>query len=125
MPPKTVKTYICSYQNCKEKKEKGKHFSFFKFPIKNNAIVNEWKKNCGNINIWNLDNSELCNKILCEKHFLPEHIITLQKRKILRKNAVPQKYSEGKLHYFDYLFFYTFVRNFWESLIGKFMKIFT
>ncbi|KAF5299309.1 hypothetical protein FQA39_LY02482 [Lamprigera yunnana] len=54
----------------------------------------EWQKNCGNSNVVLMDISELSNKLICEKHFIPTDININNKRKLLNKNAVPVKYVE-------------------------------
>ncbi|KAF5294222.1 hypothetical protein FQA39_LY13470 [Lamprigera yunnana] len=54
----------------------------------------EWQKNCGNSNVVLMDISELSNKLICEKHFIPTDININNKRKLLNKNAVPVKYIE-------------------------------
>ncbi|KAF5285478.1 hypothetical protein FQA39_LY16633 [Lamprigera yunnana] len=41
-----------------------------------------------------MDISELSNKLICEKHFIPTDININNKRKLLNKNAVPVKYVE-------------------------------
>ncbi|KAF5292924.1 hypothetical protein FQA39_LY13804 [Lamprigera yunnana] len=54
----------------------------------------EWQTNCGNSNVVLMDISELSNKLICEKHFIPTDININNKRKLLNKNAVPVKYIE-------------------------------
>ncbi|KAF5299308.1 hypothetical protein FQA39_LY02481 [Lamprigera yunnana] len=41
-----------------------------------------------------MDISELSDKLICEKHFIPTDININNKRKLLNKNAVPVKYVE-------------------------------
>lgn len=95
----SVVSYLCAYQGCNNNKKKDKGVSFFKFPSKSEIHLTEWKKNCGNIQIYDMDAEELKNKVICEKHFLSEYVIEQNKRKLLRKNAVPLLYSEqGKYH---------------------------
>ncbi|KAF5270909.1 hypothetical protein FQA39_LY08290 [Lamprigera yunnana] len=68
--------------------------TFFKFPVKDFQRTAEWQKNCGNSNVVLMDISELSNKLICEKHFIPTDININNKRKLLNKNAVPVKYVE-------------------------------
>ncbi|KAF5302578.1 hypothetical protein FQA39_LY10196 [Lamprigera yunnana] len=54
----------------------------------------EWQKKCENSNVVLMDISELSNKLICEKHFIPTDININNKRKLLNKTAVPVKYVE-------------------------------
>lgn len=90
----------CSYAKCANSKrcKRYKDISFFKFPIKDKARCQIWQKNCGNIIIYQMDSSDLKEKILCERHFSINDIYKSGPRKLLRQNAIPVKFTQlGKL----------------------------
>jgi hypothetical protein len=81
----------CCYVGCINISSKNCGTSFFKFPIRDDKIVLEWVKNCGNIKLTDKDISELKFRKVCEKHFHEHDIVVSTRNKHLRKNAVPKK----------------------------------
>lgn len=90
----TISSHICVYNNCFKRRYLYKDITFFSFPVKDSKRAEEWKKNCGNINIALMDVADLKNKLICEKHFMPKDIIIGSKRKLLSKNAIPIEFIE-------------------------------
>ncbi|KAF5294223.1 hypothetical protein FQA39_LY13471 [Lamprigera yunnana] len=88
-----TKSHHCLYLGCFNNRS-NKNVTSFKFPVKDFQRTAEWQKNCGNSNVVLMDISELSNKLICEKHFIPTDININNKRKLLNKNAVPVKYVE-------------------------------
>lgn len=86
-------SHVCCYSKCYNTQKNNKDLTFFKFPVKDAQQTEEWKKRCGNVNIVMMDNEDLKNKVICERHFSPMVVITNPKRKILRRGAFPIPWS--------------------------------
>lgn len=80
----------CAYAGCKNKRKNKNNFvSFFKFPVSKPDILCQWVQNCGNAEIFLMDDNSLINKRLCENHFAKSDIYPSGERHLLKKNAVP------------------------------------
>lgn len=95
--------HTCVYVNCKNSLKNRRDLSYFKFPIKNLQRCDEWKKNCGNIRIAEMDSQDLGHKLICEEHFIAQDILRNSTRKVLNKSATPLKFTipvEGRCYHF-------------------------
>lgn len=90
----TTANHMCVYVNCGGNNKIDKDRSFFKFPVNDENRIKDWIKNCGNIKIAMMDVADLKNKLICEKHFSSDNIMTSKKRKRLVKTAIPRNYAE-------------------------------
>ncbi|XP_050518971.1 uncharacterized protein LOC126893072 [Diabrotica virgifera virgifera] len=88
-------THKCVYAGCFERNDgTNNNISFFKFPLKDVERTKIWQKNCGNIDILLMDITDLIQRVICQHHFAVEHIYQSGQRKLLRKNAVPLKFTQ-------------------------------
>lgn len=94
-----IANHLCVYIHCSKNNKIHKTTSFFKFPVKDNNLVEQWKKNCGNIKIALMTNEELKNKLICEEHFSRDEVSVSKRRKLLRKGAVPVRFLETGKYY--------------------------
>lgn len=88
--------HTCVYLNCKNTRKRKPDITFFKFPIKNEHRCEEWKKNCGNVLIEEMDLCNLKNKLVCEEHFSESNFQTSKRRKVLFGDAIPFCYKESR-----------------------------
>ncbi|XP_050503146.1 uncharacterized protein LOC126882310 [Diabrotica virgifera virgifera] len=88
-------THKCVYAGCFERNDgTNNNISFFKFPLKDVERTKIWQKNCGNIDILLMDITDLKQRVICQHHFAVEYIYQSGQRKLLRKNAVPLKFTQ-------------------------------
>lgn len=81
--------YGCSNLSTKSTtKEKG--ISFFKFPLKNKKILNEWMKRIRRENFTPNAHSTLCSENFLESDFNYQNFTN---KRLLKKDAVPSIFS--------------------------------
>lgn len=77
----------CSFLSCPSSQGASK-VRFFRFPVKNKDICNQWVVNCANNSLVDISDSALGSRVVCELHFSEQCFTSTLKTRLLR-DSVP------------------------------------
>ncbi|CAH0550378.1 unnamed protein product [Brassicogethes aeneus] len=79
----------CSYKNCINRSNNIDDLHFFHYPVQNKEVCKKWIEMAEKPHFNDLTESQLRNKVICDKHFEDKYF-TNPLRKRLLKGAVPK-----------------------------------
>lgn len=78
----------CSYRNCTNSTKTTENVHFFHYPVKHKERCKMWIDNARKPQFLHLEEDQLRNKVICEKHFEDRCFPNLQKKRLLQ-GAIP------------------------------------
>ncbi|CAH1130496.1 unnamed protein product [Ceutorhynchus assimilis] len=84
----------CMYLECLNNRNTQPLLSYYTFPVKDEKRCKTWILNSGNPKLLNMSETELKQRVICEKHFLVSSLRKIDAfKRTLNNSAVPVKYQ--------------------------------